>query len=688
MEKKNKSHSRGSSVSSRGSNRSAAGHPSVPQPKPQQIIQGRNESEGLFKAYKPEEVPRPRGSQETTRPTTTSVAQSILTPADSNKDPSGKGMTASKRRNMVLPLMIFTGTITSAVLLVLFIIFSRKPNSGVLRQPRPVSSTKMGSYREWVAVTGNEECQGVPRKILEKNGTIGDMAVATALCTCVVMPHRCSLGGGFFAIYYDREKKTAHAINCRSRAPKSANVEMYRESDSSLRDGMAVGVFGELRGYQKILNTTGSRVPWAELFEDAIQYADNGFSVYGDLEKYIRELYTFYMQDNDIREVLVNSTTDKPLALGERLINKKLADMLRNVSVSGPDTLSVGYFAELLAQEIKDKGGIIDHTDFEDFQAVLEPALQAEFSDKSTIYGVPLPSGGTLVAYIMGIVDKLRSSSGMLQDDEKTWHHIVEAFKFGFGKRPYFRDPAALDVSKDLGIALGNLVKSLLSRNVTRFVSKKIRGQPQADVSFYGMDMSKIQDHGSGQLCIFAPNGDAFAMTTSINTEFGALFRSHQTGIWLNNVMNDFSSPYSDNVYGLPPAVPNYIVPGKRPMSSLAPSIVVDANGDVILAITSTGSATITTGIAQVMIRILWMNHSVKEAIDCGRLHNQLYPDELRYEDTLDKDVVAGLQWRGHHMVLAPWEGNVVAVARDPRTNRFNGSYDYRHQSSGGVDGD
>lgn len=223
--------------------------------------------------------------------------------------------------------------------------------------------------------------------------------------------------------------------------------------------------------------------------------------------------------------------------------------------------------------------------------------------------------------------------------------------------------------------------------NVTKAVSTKIRDKPQLDSAFYGLIREQLRDHGSGQLCIISPNGDAFAMTSSINTEFGALFLSHHTGIWMNNVMNDFSTPYADNVYGLPPAYANFIAARKRPMSSLAPSIVVDAKGDVMLAITSTGSGTIGSGIAQVLARILWMGHTVKEAIDCGRLYNQLYPDEVRYESTVDNDVLDGLRRRGHKTVQFPWEGNVIAAARDARTNLLNGSYDYRNQSSGGVDG-
>lgn len=355
---------------------------------------------------------------------------------------------APKRKKAVPSAALFIGIIAVLLVTILLTLWFQKPNSEVKRRPRGISSTRMGSYRKWIAVTGTRECEGVPRKIFERNGTIGDVAVASILCICVVTPHRCGLGGGFFAIYYKRANKTAYAISSRERAPNSARIGMFSERDGSVHGALAVGVFGELRGYQMILNTTGTRVDWADLFEDAIRYAADGFAVYGDLEKFIKQLYSFYESDKDIRGVLINATTGRPLDIGHRLVNKNLAYTLRNASVNGPETLSVGHFAETLALEIKEGGGIVTARDFEDFAPVIEPPLRATLSDGARLYTVPLPSGGAFLAYVAGIIDKFRDSGGRLPDDEYTWHRVVEAFKFGFGKRPSFRDPYADDITE------------------------------------------------------------------------------------------------------------------------------------------------------------------------------------------------------------------------------------------------
>ncbi|XP_064488800.1 scoloptoxin SSD14-like [Ornithodoros turicata] len=592
-----------------------------------------------------------------------------------------------REKGTVVTIAVLLAVVAIVLFFTILAALLRKSQDDITRQPRHVSATKMGSYRKWIAVVGTKKCEKVPRKIFARNGTIGDAAVATILCVCVVMPHRCGLGGGFFATYYNRAQKKAYAIINRERAPNAATIGMYHKQEDSVHGPIAVAVFGELRGYGAILATTGSSVPWEDLFDDAINYAQKGFVIYEDLVKFMRLLDPLHALNPKIRKMLTDKE-GKPLKEGDLLVNKDLADTLRNCSVGGHDILSVGHYADTMADEIRAKGGIITSQDFSNFKPILTEPETLEFSDGHQIFTVPLPSGGVLLAYVMGIVDHFRRADGTLSDDEYTWHRIIEALKFGFGKRASLRDPDAVDITKEQRTALLKLVKSLVSSRETKTVSSKISDRPVPDTEFYGLSPDEIRDHGSGQICMIAPNGDAFAMTTTINTEFGAFYMSSSTGIWMNNVMNDFATPYSENVYGLPPTFPNYIAPWKRPMSSLAPSIVIDHKGDVSAVITSTGSGTILSGLAQVLMRMMWMGHTPKEAIDCGRIHNQLYPDEVRYEDIADNDIIAGLRHRGHKVKMAPWEGNVLAIGRDVHANVWNGTYDYRNETSGGVDGE
>ncbi|XP_040359230.1 scoloptoxin SSD14-like [Ixodes scapularis] len=154
------------------------------------------------------------------------------------------------------------------------------------RQPRVPSHTKMGNFSFWAAVAGAGYCDHVPRKIMARDGTIADVAVATMLCVCVALPHRCGLGGGFFATYYNHSSRTAIAFNAREMAPAAATGDMYsRNSTLSVFGFRASAIPGTLKGYASLTQVLGSRVPWKDLFDDAIRLARDGIPVFEDLER-------------------------------------------------------------------------------------------------------------------------------------------------------------------------------------------------------------------------------------------------------------------------------------------------------------------------------------------------------------------------------------------------------------------
>ncbi|KAH6941578.1 hypothetical protein HPB50_020471 [Hyalomma asiaticum] len=148
----------------------------------------------------------------------------------------------------------------------------------------------MGVYHSWAAITGAEYCTGTPRRILERNGTIADVAVASMLCQCVMMPYKCGIGGGFFAIYYNRATQKAVGFSAREWAPTAARSTMFlANSTLSSRGFLAAAVPGELMGYRSMLDHIGTRVPWPDLFKDAEALARDGFPVYADLERVLKE---------------------------------------------------------------------------------------------------------------------------------------------------------------------------------------------------------------------------------------------------------------------------------------------------------------------------------------------------------------------------------------------------------------
>ncbi|KAK8782426.1 hypothetical protein V5799_016231 [Amblyomma americanum] len=216
----------------------------------------------------------------------------------------------------------------------------------------------------------------------------------------------------------------------------------------------------------------------------------------------------------------------------------------------------------------------------------------------------------------------------------------------------------------------------------------KVAEKPRRNTADYGYRASSVDDHGSEHVCIVGPSVDAIVVVSSINTAFGVMVASRSTGIILNNQMNDFSWPTTRDVHGFPPAKKNYIEGGKRPMPSLSPIIMVESSGGVLFLGTATGVANTASSLSQVLIRSLWIGHTVKQAIDAGRLHNQLIPENVvKYEKTTDSDVLHGLTKKGHHLSLEDWQGDVIALRYVGPGALYRGSYDFRTTDPGGLDG-
>ncbi|KAH9363596.1 hypothetical protein HPB48_013755 [Haemaphysalis longicornis] len=551
------------------------------------------------------------------------------------------------------------------------------------RQPRYISPTIMGVYGGWAAVSSARQCTGVTGKAFAKNGTIGDAAVATILCVCVAMPHKCGLGGGFMAIYYNRKAQNATSIVVRPRAPGGANENMFGGNPkASLVGAAAVATFGELEGYELLLNVTGSRLKWKDLFEDAILMAEGGIEVYEQLARDIGavtgDLFT------DARMQLWSQNMKFLLSAGGRYSNKNLANTLRKIADSDRKGRFFDSSLEVRAmvEELARAGGILTVEDFAEFRGTAEASIAVTLTHDERLFTTTVPTSGAILAFVVSVLDKFRRE-GVLPDDELTWHRFVEALKYAFARRFELGDP---DGPSDIRLAIERVLMQLMSNTFSEAVAVGfITSEVHSNASAYGLALFSGTDHGSADVCIVAADGDALCLVSTINTPFGSRVYSNATGLWYNNAMHEFSTPYGSR--GLKASRNNYIRPGLRPVSSLCPSIVVDADGDVLFAGSSTGGPLAISGLAQVLARSLWMEHTVKEAIDAGRLHNQLFPDNVvRHEGTADRDVLAGLQQRLHMLKTFEWTGSVLAVHR-VREGVYAAGYDYRNMAIASSDG-
>jgi len=299
-----------------------------------------------------------------------------------------------------------------------------------------------------------------------------------------------------------------------------------------------------------------------------------------------------------------------------------------------------------------------------------------------TLISSPPPGSGAILASIMGVMDAY-SPTPLDRHRPLAWHRFVEACKFGYAVRTEMGDWNAPEIRN----YVKEIVRNLTSQDWTAHVKNQIDdSKTYQDPRHYGANLSLTEDHGTCHHSFLSPDGDAVSVTASVNLLWGCKFMSPTTGVIMNNQMDDFASPNITSAYGVPPSPNNFIAPGKRPMSSMSTTIVLDDQGRVLAVVGASGGTKIITAVAQVLMRLFYLGESVKEAIDHRRLHHQLFPMNLFYEDGVTTWTKDGLKSYGHNMTKFGVGGaSVQAIYVDPTTGAIEANADFRKR--GMVDG-
>ena len=492
-------------------------------------------------------------------------------------------------------------------------------------------------------------------EVLQKGGNAVDAAIAVAYALAVTFPEAGNIGGGgFMTIRLADGRQTF--LDFRETAPAAATAKMYLDKtgkvipELSTRGYKAVGIPGTVAGLEMAREKFGTR-PRAELMAAAIHLARDGFVMDQGDATFLAEGAQDFAKDAPSAAVFLKQ--GKPWEKGDLLVQADLGRMLQQIANQGADAFYKGEAAQKIVAASKAHGGILTMADLAGYKPVERAPTECDYRGYHVI-SAPLPSSGGVVvcetlnilaAYPMGELG-WHSAQGV--------HYLTEALR-----RAYH----------DRNVNLGD--PGFVKTDAAKFLSPDYAAQLRAGIAAdkatpsasLGMPGASHEGTSTTHFSIVDAAGNAVSLTYTLNDWFGARVTAAGTGILLNDEMDDFSSkPGEPNMYGLVEGVNNAIAPGKRPLSSMTPTIVTK-DGKLAMVLGTPGGSHIPTGVLQVMLNVIDHGMTVTEATDAPRIHAQWLPDALYYEpNALSADTIAALAARGHTLEPMGFHNQIAAI--------------------------
>lgn len=508
----------------------------------------------------------------------------------------------------------------------------------------PPSASKLGKYETAAVSSDAVPCSAIGKDVLVEGGNAVDAAIAAMFCTGTVHPHTSGIGGGFFMTIYDPATKTGWSLDSREVAPLAATANMFNGNSSlSQKGGLAVAVPGEIAGFWKAHQRFG-KLPWSRLILPSVIIAETGITVSRHLANALSDKSDEIKAEPSMWYFL-NEETGQVLEEDDVFRRPAFAQTLRDIASYGIESFYNGTIGDRLVEDIHKRNGIITKEDLMQYSADWMEPVRVQLKDNLVMYSMPPPGSGVLAAYILNILDLFaQENENQVSDTEPlTYHRMAEAFKHAYAQRTKLADPRFVP-------EVSELASNLTSEEWAIDTRAKINDSfTSNDPAYYGAVTYTPDDKGTSHTSVLDADGMAVSATTTVNLYFGAGFTSEQTGIIPNDEMDDFSSPNVTNAFGVPPSEANFIQPGKRPLSSMTPTIIVDsATGKVRSVVGASGGTKITTAVVYTIIQNLWFGKTIKEAIDRPRIHHQLFPMTFEYETGFPKDITDNMLTKNH----------------------------------------
>ncbi|HUQ31550.1 MAG TPA: gamma-glutamyltransferase [Pyrinomonadaceae bacterium] len=498
-------------------------------------------------------------------------------------------------------------------------------------------------------------------EVMKSGGNAVDAAVAVAFALAVVYPEAGNLGGGGFMLIRFHDGKTA-AIDYREVAPLAATRDMYLDANGALIKGegsstvgyRAPGVPGTVAGLELALKKYGSgRFTWARLIEPARKLAMQGFILSNRIAGTLRDNERKLSQYEDSKKIFLNGGNQ--FKEDDVLRQPELGMTLARLQRGGAREFYSGRTARLIADDMQRHHGLITMEDLRRYTPKERTPLRSTYRGHEIISMPPPSSGGAVLMEMLNILEGYDLPRMNPLSSEK-FHLVIEAMRRAYADRAeYMGDPDFARVPAEEMISKAYAVRQRSTIKLDRAsTSEEIRG-------------GNPGENSTGQTTHFSivdPQGNVVANTYTLNDLYGSGVTAEGTGILLNDEMDDFTSkPGTPNLWGVIQGERNSIVPGKRPLSSMTPTIVLRKDGSVWFAVGARGGARIINAVLQIIINVIDHGMNIQQAIDAPRIHHQWFPDLVRMEPFgLSSDTMRALELRGHKLEEATTPRNIASA--------------------------
>jgi gamma-glutamyltranspeptidase/glutathione hydrolase len=504
--------------------------------------------------------------------------------------------------------------------------------------------------------------------MLAIGGNAIDAAIAASFVISVVRPQSTGLGGGGFLLFHDSSAGKQRVFDFRERAPAKASRAMFLDDSKkyktinyrgkvvekpAVNGHLSVAVPGLVKGLLEVHKSLG-QLELAVVMAPAIEAAQKGFEVYPTLAKEIEHRKKILEIFPASRRVFLPN--GQPLKSGERLVQSDLARTLKTIMIEGERAFYDGAIAEKIVAEMHQGGGVITRADLRAYRMVERIPVTGRYRDFRVVSMPPPSSGGAHIIEMLNMLEPFEISK-MEPRGSKYLHLLSEVMRRAFADR-----------AKEMGdadfvdVPLAKLTSKLHARELMKTFNEG-RASKSSD---FGDMSSPAESPSTTHISVIDRWGNAVSTTQTINYSFGSCVVADGTGIVLNDEMDDFTTmPGTQNVFGLVTGKKNDIAPGKRPLSSMSPTMIFDRDGKLQLVVGSPGGPRIINATLQTIVNTLDFKMPLLEAVHATRIHHQWTPDALSFEsDSLDADVKQALTSLGHKLTPIETIGDVQAAQR------------------------